>query len=331
MRWTKLVLALLLAFLILFTGLSLSCMGLPGAAAGSTCAERYGLVFLTRPEAGYPVAWGLVILCGTMAVFAARSTIRAVQAHPNRTTWRTTARLFGWLYVAGCAGLVALMLLASTASKGRGMEALTTLRVVESLVPLGIGVHAALMCSLDDEPGLEVFLAAPRPFAWIALERLAMAFVLYGLIAVTASVAALQILGMNIDGLPIVMARWLAPALFFVGLGPLVTFSSRNAAFGVSIVIAVWSAMTMGFDSLMARWAFLWPFHVYLQPGGAADSYALNRLVIGLLGVFFLVNAIRELRDEEHILLGKADRQFPIRSRLAVRLPGKTEQAGAAS
>src|SRR5262245_30221546 len=98
MSWTKLVLTLLLAFLILFTGLSLSCMGLPGTSAASTCAEKYGLAAWTRAAAAYPIAWGLVILLGSIAVFATRGTILAVRAHPHRTTWRTTARLFGWLY-----------------------------------------------------------------------------------------------------------------------------------------------------------------------------------------------------------------------------------------
>ena len=331
MTWIKLVLGVLLLILALGVGLTSACTmkGMLGNTSVSSCAERYGLAGLSRAEAGYPAAWALTLLLGGVAVVAARNAFVTAQAYPRQTTWRVTRRLFGWLYVAGSAGIVALMLLASTADQGRGMEALTTLRVVESLVPVVIGVQAALMCSLDDEPGLEVLLAAPRPFAWIVLERIGVVLALHGLVAVTGSLAAMAIQHIGIDSLPLMMARWLAPAVFFAGLGLWVTFSARNAAFGACMVIAVWSAMVIGFDNLLARWPLLWPIHVYLQPGGAADNYALNRIVIGLLGVFFLVNAVRELRDEERVLLGKVDGHSRVFAGFA--LPGRTEQAGITS
>jgi hypothetical protein len=174
-------------------------------------------------------------------------------------------------------------------------------------------VVAAYLFSPEDEPPLEVLLASPRPIAWALFERLAVVFAVMGVLGLSGMGAAMAISGEG--DVWIALTRWVPPALFFVGLGAYITQSSRQAAFGVAALVVIWFAMGFMGDGLLPGRAalppldiiqpFLWPAHVYLQPGAlGAGDYVLNRAVVALLGIGLMLLAARKLKDEEAVLLG---------------------------
>ena len=60
----------------------------------------------------------------------------------------------------------------------------------EVVIPLIAGLHAALLFAPDDEPALELLLAAPRPPVYLIYERLAALIGLQGGLALVLSVLA---------------------------------------------------------------------------------------------------------------------------------------------
>jgi hypothetical protein len=125
----------------------------------------------------------------------------------------------------------------------------------------------------------------------------------HGGIAAAGSVFGVAIAGTG--DLALALARWLAPLVLVVGFALFASQRSRQAAPGILIAILLWFAMTFVGDVLMARWPFLWPLHAYLDPDAvAASDYALNRLLLTLIGVNLVALAIRQLRDAERALLG---------------------------
>jgi hypothetical protein len=187
--------------------------------------------------------------------------------------------------------------LLSNALKGTPINAA---RVVETIVPLLGAVQAAFLFSPEDEPALEVTLAAQRPIAWTMLERLAWLFALQGSVALIGSAAAAGLTG---ESLSVAVIRWLAPLLIFVGLAVCLTLLTRQPAMSIGLLIVVWCGLLLASEQLIALWPFLWPIGVYLQPD--RPDYALNRLFLILLGLWLIRLALTYfIRDEERVLLG---------------------------
>ena len=218
---------------------------------------------------------------------------------------RTNARLVGWLPVAGSAVAVALGLALAAGMVWQG----PTGRVVETAVPLVVGLQAAFLLSPEDEPPLELLLACPRPLAWTLWERWAVMMVLQGSVALAGTFVSLVLLGNEgpalsmAEGLPPAVARWLAPCAWLAGVALLTTQLTRQGVFGALLATLMWSGMRVGGDALLSRWPFLWPLHVYLQPEGVAPAvYALNRTGLTLAGLALAALAAYLTRDEERVL-----------------------------
>jgi hypothetical protein len=181
------------------------------------------------------------------------------------------------------------------------MPMLTRLRAVETVVPLIAALHAAYLFSPEEEPVLELTLAAPRPLAWTVGERLALLLGGHGAIAFLAGSAVAQLEGLSWASS---LVRWLAPFLLLTALSVSLTLVRRQAVLSVGFIILLWFGMLWGGDAMLARWPFLWPLHIFLQPGHPHS--ALNRAVIILAGLNLLaLCASHLLRDEERLLLGE--------------------------
>jgi hypothetical protein len=189
----------------------------------------------------------------------------------------------------------------------------TSARFIELVVPLIVGVQAAFLFSPDDEPGIEVLMACPRPVSWLLLERLLVLMVLQSAVALTG-VAFMSAIGAEGD-VWLALVRWFAPSLFLGGLGTYVTIRSRQPAFGACVAGLLWFVFAFlgeallpyaqTFYPLSLLQPFLWSFHAYLQPGDVSiGDYWLNRALLVALGVVFILLAVRLLRDEERILTG---------------------------
>ena len=69
-------------------------------------------------------------------------------------------------------------------------QAEATFGSFEVVIPLIVGLHAALLFAPDDEPALELLLAAPRPPVYLIYERLAALIGLQGGLALVLSLLA---------------------------------------------------------------------------------------------------------------------------------------------
>ncbi|MEZ4646462.1 MAG: hypothetical protein R3E31_27700 [Chloroflexota bacterium] len=92
--------------------------------------------------------------------------------------WRVSLRRVGWWPMAVCAVvMVSGLVLCETVWQDN--DSFSTLRVLELVLPIFAGMHAAFLFSPDDEPPLELLVSAPRSPAWLLLERLLVFVALY--------------------------------------------------------------------------------------------------------------------------------------------------------
>ncbi len=236
---------------------------------------------------------------------------------PRWAAWRAAFRHMGWMPLA------ALLVVGGLSAAATYTEDDPFLRggVVTVLVPLLMALQAAAAFSPDDEPALEMTLAAPRPIAWLILERLAAIGLTYTLIALIGGAIILlrQPDLFSATSLPVLLLAWVSPALFLTGIGVYVTLRSRMVAFGVVIVIVVWVIFGLFGRFLLPglpvpaplSWIqpYLWPVHIFLTPQDLpAPSYAVNRLFLSSAGIVLLLAAVRSVRNTEGVLLSMTAR-----------------------
>ena len=246
---------------------------------------------ITRPV----VAIASMLLVGLLAW----STWQGMSVMRRRSfgwAWRINRVLAGWWPVAASAVSVVVALI----MQPRGVSPLLPERVIETIVPLLAGVQAAFLFSPEEEPGLEVTLACPRPITWTIVERLMWVLALQGGVALIGSVAINIQFGESIS---VVIARWLAPLLFFTGLGLCLTIMSRQIIFSVGLTILLWCGLMLASEYITQSWPWLWPIGVYAQPD--LQDFWLNRLWVALCGLALMrLAAVNLVRDPERVLLG---------------------------
>lgn len=215
--------------------------------------------------------------------------------------WRMSFRAIGWAFpLASVAALGLTMLFPDLRS-----------RSIEIVIPLVAALQAAFVFAPDDEPALELMLAAPRPTAWIVYERLAALLLAQVSIGMVWSLLLARMPGMpTFDAL---VVSWLPPTLALVGLACAVTFMMRRSSFGVLTGIFVYAALLFAGDSAVAQWNFTWIVHLFMQReftgllawqwGLSADVlYAANRVFAVLIGAAAVAWVVVSLRNEEKVL-----------------------------
>ena len=223
-----------------------------------------------------------------------------------RRRWPVAAteslRLIGWLPVAGSTALVTLLLaLNGIVWRDGGYPLVPTVRVVDTVVPLAVGVQAAFLLSPEDERALEILLSCPRPVAWALWERVGVMLISQGGVALVGNVIASTLL--DGEGIAQAIARWLVPCAWFGGVAVAVALVTRQGIFGALLATLLWGGTLLGGDGLLDRCPFLWPLHAYLRPEDVSDKlYALNRAALMLTGVGLVSLAACLTRDEEHML-----------------------------
>ena len=219
----------------------------------------------------------------------------------NRFAWQVAGRMVSWL-PAWCAAiaLAASLAIASLTWVSPGDPTLAS-RLVAAIVPLGMGLQAALALSPESEPALELLLACPRPLAWALIERLMLAAGAEIAIAVAGCLGGSLLLGSEA---PLQMLwRGLAPLIFLMGVAAFGTQTTRNGVYGTLLAMLMWGGMLFGGDGLLSRWPFLWPIHVYLQPEAVPPAvYAINRVTLILAGLILTALAAALTRDEERMI-----------------------------
>ncbi len=223
--------------------------------------------------------------------------------------WRFSFRAVGWL-LALIGGLLLVARLAIAAANSEFIEG--TFASFEVIVPLMAGLHAALLFAPDDEPALELLLAAPRPAAYLIYERLAVLIVLQGGLALALSVLTVVIthgeklitpmIGYG-ENLITLMIIWIAPTVCIVGLCLLATLYARRTAFGVLTAIMICVAMAFGREVILPTFPNLWFTIFYLDARAVTpEQYFANRAFLLGVGVVALALVLRRMRDEEALL-----------------------------
>jgi len=210
--------------------------------------------------------------------------------------WRHSLHRVGWLPPIVSAGVTLAVLMLSRV----GWLRLATVEAIALIMPIAAALQAAFLFSPEDEPALEVLLAAPRPLAWIVLERLAALWFTHGSAALAVSLIASQLTG---ETFAVTVVRWLPSMWLLSSLALCLTLITRRAVLSLAVTCLLWFAQALFGDYLIVQWPFAWPFQLYLTP--THPDYLLNRFFIALLGIgLTALAATRFVRDEERILLG---------------------------
>ncbi|KAB2867503.1 MAG: hypothetical protein F9K46_00185 [Anaerolineae bacterium] len=259
------------------------------------------------------VAWNGWCAFQTFAQYRTQSTLRA--------TFRTVG-VWGLLVSLG----FLLMLFLASGDFGLWED---KGRVVEIVIPLVMGIQAAVLFSPADESALEILLTYPRPVVWILAERLGLAFIFQVAAAIAGILISFLFFEDQMIGLALI--RWVPPTLLLMGVGAYTTLKSRVLAFGVAIAALVWF-VGLFFGPLLLPGMpiifplnhvqpYLWSVNLYLLPQDLGwEDYWVNRALVSLIGWFLISRAGAYLRDEEIVLLGATSKA---RTRNAISQTGE--------
>ncbi len=213
--------------------------------------------------------------------------------------WRFSFRSSGLLLALIAGALVFARILIALA---QSEQAEATFGSFEVVIPLIVGLHAALLFAPDDEPALELLLAAPRPPVYLIYERLAAMIGLQGGLALILSLLAV-IYHLRREFLLDLVIVWLPPSVCIAGLCLAATLYARRTAFGVLMAIAICVAMAFGREVILPMFPNLWFMIFYLDPRTvSADQYLVNRLFLLVVGIAAVGLVLWRMRDEEQLL-----------------------------
>lgn len=261
-----------------------------------------------------------IMLLIVLSVFALRSLwqLSATGWRERQSiSWQMTTRVLGYLILVlpALATLAALVIgwwIGGLANNP--IPIFARVRVLESILPLAVGLQAAFLFSPDDEPGLEVVMACPRPLSFLLLERLGVLLFIQTAIGTVFMAFTLPVTG---EALSVALLRWTAPMLLFAGVGIFITLRSRNALFGMLMVGCLWAALALFPNMFMPGYPMIYPLnyvqpfgwgiHPYIQPTMLSDSdYLLNRALVAGIGIGLLTLSVYEMRHLEKLLLGNS-------------------------
>ncbi|MEO8608408.1 MAG: alpha/beta fold hydrolase [Chloroflexota bacterium] len=286
----------------------------PMSAPDTTCRLNIAPpAFVLDAGRTYPGVAAFSILFLLVSAWGGFRVAGALGQRQYRPAWGAAIRKMGWIPAAISAAGVCLTLV------GVAIPFLPADRmlIIQTLIPLIAGVQAAMIFAPDDEPALEIQLAAPRSILWLFGERLAVVLLVQGSIALVAT-----LLNMNFmpePNLLIAVIRWAAPMIFLSGIGLYVTIRTRVPLFGMLIVALLWFGFSMFGDFFIPGKAFgaplniiqpfLWTMHAYLEPADLGLSYYwLNRFSVITAGFALLTLAGKMLNNPEPILMGRQQR-----------------------
>ncbi len=293
-----------------------------GVFGASPCANALSVSFLTEPEApldarcvasadiSHQIFDTRFLLRGALVLpfvqvgvgLLAVAAVLAVCGHGWKffqhrfsIAWKMAYRCAGWgaplLTVVLLGGLYLVKM-----TRLRDFEA-SPLTLLTFALAMGAGVQAAQLFSPQEEPALELQLAAPRPVSWLVLER-------WGFVVGQQLVCGLLFtLGITvIGGATIEIGHWLASLLFFAGLGVAVSALTRRTAMGVLVVVLVGFLFQAAGDGLVKRIPVLWAVHPFLS--STAYYYEFNRWFLALLGIALVWVVTGWRQNDEQLLFG---------------------------
>lgn len=211
--------------------------------------------------------------------------------------WRTSFRFVRWFPPLISLGVMVFFLISPF-----------PFRAVEIAVPLIAGLHAAFLFAPDDEPALELLLAAPRPLWRLLAERVLLLLALHLPVGVAGT---LIVMLMEDISLTAALLRWLPPLVLLIGFGVYGGLLWRRSNTAALMIVMLVFATLIGGDALISRYNDLYPLHPYFLGAlpdplafGAriTDTYTINRLVVTLIGLALLARCGWIVRQDERLL-----------------------------
>lgn len=215
--------------------------------------------------------------------------------------WRIDLKLIGWLPVMLGTLVVGGFLVFYNANQA---EIIYLKRIIEVVIPLAFGLHAAFVLAPENEPAIELLLSYPKPLTHLLMDRLLLTGLLHGGPALLATLFIA--VNWNIENIGLALVRWLTAGVFLGGLAVFTTQLTRQSAFGALMTTLLWASSLYGGDALLKRWPWAWPFHLYLQPENSTSlHYFFNRVIFVLVGLGLMFGAAWLLRNDERTLGSK--------------------------
>ena len=254
----------------------------------------------------------------------------------GQVAWRVALRRVGWRPVvvgAVLSGALYLLMPAIDLTYFYERSLAQAIVIVGSIV---MAIQAPSLVAPGDEPGLEMVLACPRRFHWLAIERVVIALTGHSLVAIAAIAVGARALGERHVPPGMVFLGWLASVLFLSGLAAFVSVRTRRATVGVLIALLAWfvfgvvgsdrfdeallPAVPLGFSLVWPRpfdliQPLVWMTHPFLRPESLTiTDFVLNRVIVGGLGLGLMARAAGLLADTERVLLGRSTPAPPRRT-----------------
>ncbi len=258
-----------------------------------------------HPLSVKPSVWIATIVLVGVTAFSGWQAALTINRYRRQFTWKVSLRSMSWILYVVNAVFIVLGLLTSISPPDRGpLAGIMTVSVVEVVVSIVVGIHAAILFSPEDEPLLELKLSYPRPFIWLILERVGIVLLIHSTIALIGTLWTQLIL--KDANFMMLLLRWLVPMLFMAGVALRVTLTTRQIVFGAMTVTFLWIGIGYFGNFVLNQYPFLWPLHTFLEPERLAHSdYLLNRLMVALLGITLIISAVYKLRNDEFVMTGK--------------------------
>jgi pimeloyl-ACP methyl ester carboxylesterase len=242
----------------------------------------------------------------------------------RRIPWRVTLRQVGWrpLVLSGVLSVTLYMIMPAIDLTFFYERSLA--QVIVIVGPLVMAIQTAFLVAPDDEPALELMLACPHPFHWLAIERVAIGLAGQSLVALGVMLIGAWELGAA--HILLAMAGWIASVLLLSGLVAFVSAHTQRAMPGVLIGLLAWfvlgaagsdrfevllPAVPLGFPPPWPRplgliQPLLWTMHPFLSPGSLTRAdFFLNRVIVSGLGLGLMALAMVLLANTERLLLGE--------------------------
>ncbi|MDX2162161.1 MAG: hypothetical protein SF162_12620 [bacterium] len=215
--------------------------------------------------------------------------------------WRRARAHMGvWQPVLSIIGMIGIGLLANANDPTARIIGLSAVAGIGAMVA---GVQAAFIFAPADEPALELVLSAPRPVAYLIIERLIVLAALNGAAALVGS-AAFPLLAPSLARSIEVgdqLLRWFPPFVCMTGLGLALGIITKKSAFGVLLVILLVGAMLFGGPGVLTalvEWG--WVAHLFLPPEAfTADQILINRALLIAIGAALIAYSIALSREGE--------------------------------
>jgi pimeloyl-ACP methyl ester carboxylesterase len=307
----------------------------PSSAPDTSCLAKMDTPqFYVTVNPTRPVARIVAVLAGVAGLAILLYAVIRVGglAERGQIPWRVVLRRVGWRSLVLNAVLSTALYLVAPAIDLTYFYERSLAQMIVIVGPLVIAIQTALLVAPDDEPGLETILACPRPFHWLFVERVAVVLAGQSLAALGVMAVGAWALG---EGVLTAIGGWIASVLFMSGLAAFVSVRSRKATMGVLIALLAWLVLgamssNMGEGLLPAvplDFPFPWPrplgliqplvwmAHPFLRPDSLTlADFALNRVIVGALGLGLMALAMIMLTDTERLLLGtRAGKRTPKR------------------